>query len=143
MATNGFDVDDFRRLVHALADAWARNDAAGAAELFREDARYMEPPSEQLFVGRNELRAYFSPLTPGTYLDIHHAWYEPATGFGSVEFSFGVRGEAQASHGMAVVEVVDGSIMTWREYQTQGPSSFAEFTATDGKLWRWHIGNYP
>jgi hypothetical protein len=138
-----FRADDFQRVLHALADAWARNDAPAAAALFREDASYMEPPGEQLFLGRDQLRAYFSPLEPGTYLDIHHAWYDEGSGYGSLEFTFGTRGETQASHGMAVVQIVDGLIASWREYQAQGPSSFAEFTAIEGKQWRWHIGNYP
>ena len=31
----------------------------------------------------------------------------------------------------------------WREYVRKGPASFDEFTATEGKTWQWHIGNYP
>ena len=138
-----FRAADFRQLLDALADAWARNDAQAAAALFREDACYMEPPAEQLFVGRDQLRAYFSPLAPGTYLDIHHAWYDDESRLGSVEFTFGTRGQPQASHGVAVLQIVDGLIATWREYQAQGPSSFADFVATEGKEWRWHIDNYP
>ena len=134
---------DFRGLLDALADAWARRDAEAAADLFTADASYMKPPDEQLFVGRDQLRAYFSPLAAGTYLDIHRAWYDEESGFGSVEFTFGTRGQPRASHGMAVIRVVDGLIATWREYQAQGPSSFADFTATEGKDWRWHVGNYP
>lgn len=138
-----FRAADFQRLLHALADAWARNDADGAASLFRDDAVYMEPPAEQLFVGRDQLRAYFSPLVPGTYLDIHHAWYDEESRCGSVEFTFGTRGQPTASHGVAVIQVVEGLIASWREYQAQGPSSFAHFSAIEGKQWRWHIGTYP
>lgn len=138
-----FGIDDFRRLVQALADAWGRNDATAAAALFQGDATYMEPPDEQLFVGRDQLQAYFGPLPPGTYLDLHHVWYDEASAHGAIEFTFGTRGHARASHGMAVLHVVDGRIAAWREYQVQGPSSFDAFTATDGKAWRWHAGNYP
>ena len=141
--TDRFAAADFDRLMRALADAWARNDAPAGAALFGQDATYSEPPDEQLFVGREQLEAYFSPLEPGTYLDFHNVWFDEASGVGAVEFSFGTRGEARASHGVAIVTVVDGLIAEWREYQSQGPSSFAEFTATEGKTWRWHIGNYP
>jgi ketosteroid isomerase-like protein len=141
--TDRFSTADFANLMRALADAWARNDAAAGAALFRDDATYSEPPDEQLFVGRDQIEAYFSPLEPGTYLDLHHLWFDPSSGVGAIEFSFGTRGEARASHGVAIVTVVDGRIADWREYQTQGPSSFAQFTATEGKTWRWHIGNYP
>ena len=140
---NAFGAGDFQRVLRALADAWGRNDAEAAAVLFREDATYMEPPDEQLFLGRDQLRAYFSPLQPGTFLEIHNAWYDDVTGCGSFEFTFGTHGEPSASHGMAVVQIVDGLIASWREYQAQGPISFAEFIAIEGKAWRWHIGNYP
>ena len=42
-----------------------------------------------------------------------------------------------------MVEVADGRIAVWREYQRKGPSVFADFVAVDGKTWQWHIGNYP
>ena len=94
-----FRAADFHQLLQALADAWARNDAQAAADLFQEDACYMEPPAEQLFVGRDQLRAYFSPLAAGTYLDIHHAWYDDVSGLGSVEFTSASRGNPR--HPMA------------------------------------------
>ena len=110
MADRPFDRDGFERLVRALADAWAANDADAGAALFTSDAVYMEPPDEQLFVGQDELRGYFSPLEPGTYLDLHHVSYDPATATGAVEFSFGVRDHGRASHGVAIVRVADGRI---------------------------------
>jgi uncharacterized protein (TIGR02246 family) len=142
-AERTFDRDDFERLIRALADAWAANDADTGAALFTADAVYMEPPDEQLFVGPEELRRYFGPLEPGTYLDLHHVSFDPATAVGAVEFSFGVRGRGRASHGVAIVRVDDGRIASWREVQVQGPESFAEHTAVEGKTWRWHAGNYP
>lgn len=139
----GFDAADFRTLMHQLADAWAATDAEAAAALFTADAAYVEPPDRQGFFGRREIEAYFSPLEAGTFLDLHHVWFDAKSGTGAVEFSFGVRGKDTADHGVAVVSIRDGLISSWREYHVKGPASFAEFIDTADKDWHWHIGNYP
>lgn len=137
------DRPGFARLVGELADAWAALDPVRAAACFAEDAVYMEPPDQQLFVGREQLTAYFGPLEEGTYLRIQHLSFDEATQTGAVEFSFGVEGRSSADHGVAVVEVWEGRIAGWREYHRKGPADFGEFVSTDGKNWVWHIGNYP
>lgn len=142
-ADRHFDRNAFDRLLQRLADAWASQDAVGAASLFTDDAVYMEPPDQQLFVGRAQLEAYFSPLRPGTYLQLHHVSFDAQTGIGAVEFSFGTDESPTADHGVAIVEIRDGLIATWREYHVKGPADVGAFRATDGKTWEWHIGNYP
>lgn len=138
-----FDVSDFESLLDQLAAAWASQDAVRAASVFTPDAVYMEPPDRQLFVGRDQLEAYFSPLRPGTYLRFHHLSFDPETGVGAAEFSFGTDGNPTADHGVAIVEIRDGLIATWREYHVKGPADVGAFRATEGKTWEWHIGNYP
>ncbi|CAN5746413.1 hypothetical protein BH23CHL7_BH23CHL7_04390 [soil metagenome] len=133
----------FARLVDRLAAAWAAPDAVAAADCFTADATYIEPPAEQLFRGRDQLLAYFSALQPGTYLDIHGLWLDEAGRRGAIEFSFGVRGSPTADHGVAIVQLSNGLISSWREYVRQGPADFAEFCSSEGKQWAWHIGNYP
>lgn len=137
------DRGEFADLMNQLAAAWASPDADLAAECFTDDAIYMEPPDQQLFVGREQIAAYFSPLRPGTYLRFQHLWFDEDTGVGAVEFSFGVEGRETADHGVAVVSVRDGRISVWREYHRKGPADFEEFVATGSKEWVWHIGNYP
>jgi uncharacterized protein (TIGR02246 family) len=133
----------FERLLHELAEGWATRDASRAAACFTDDAVYMEPPDQQLFVGREQLTAYFGPLEAGTYLRVHRVWFDAATQTGAVEFSFGVKGRERADHGVAVVEVRGERIALWREYPRKGPADFGEFVATEAKDWAWHIGNYP
>lgn len=135
--------DDFDALIRRLADAWAALDAEAAVACFTDDAVYMQPPDEQLFVGRDQLRAYFGPLDPGTYLRLDNVWFDERTRRGAVEFTFGVAGEEPADHGVAVVDVADGRIRAWREYLVKGPSDQERFVSVDGKDWRWHAGNYP
>lgn len=131
----------FRALLQRLADAWAALDGDGAAELFTEDAVYMQPPDEQLFVGREQLRAYFGPLDPGTYLRLDNVWFDEATQRGACEFTFGVADQEPVDHGVAIVDVADGRIRGWREYLVKGPADHDRFLGLEGKDWHWHIGN--
>jgi uncharacterized protein (TIGR02246 family) len=135
------DTTAFRALIQSLADAWAALDGDAATELFSDDAVYMEPPDEQLFVGRDQLRAYFGPLDPGTYLRLDNVWFDEATQRGAVEFTFGVGEQEVADHGVAIVDVAGGRIRAWREYLVKGPADQDRFLAVDGKDWTWHIGN--
>ena len=135
------DAAAFRALLRGLADAWAALDGDAAAELFTDDAVYMQPPDEQLFVGRDQLRAYFGPLDPGTYLRLDNVWFDQDVQRGAVEFTFGVDGQEFADHGVAIVDVGDGRIRAWREYLVKGPADQERFLAREGKEWTWHIGN--
>ena len=135
------DAAAFRALIQRLADAWGALDGDAAADLFTDDATYMQPPDEQLFVGRDQLRAYFAPLEPGTYLRLDNVWFDEGAQRGAVEFTFGVGGQPVADHGVAIVDVADGRIRAWREYLVKGPAEQARFLDVDGKDWTWHIGN--
>lgn len=132
---------EFPALLERLADAWAALDAERAAACFTEDAVYMQPPDQQLFVGRDQLLAYFAPLEPGTYLRLDNVWFDESAQRGACEFTFGVTGQESADHGVAIIDVTDGLIGGWREYFVKGPAGQDEFIAVDGKDWRWHIGN--
>ena len=137
------DAAGFGDLFGRLAAAWAALDAEAAADCFTDDAIYMEPPDVQLFQGRDQLLAYFSPLTEGTYLRADGLWFDEESQAGAVEFTFGMAGAATADHGVVVIGLVDGKIASWREYHRKGPADFDEFISAEGKEWTWHIGNYP
>lgn len=133
----------FKALMERLATAWGQQDTDAAIACFTSDAIYMQPPDVQFYTGHEQLRAYFGALTPGTYLRYQNLWFDEAKQMGCVEFSFGVEGKPKADHGTIIVELRDELISHWREYVQKGSSSFAEFTAHEGKTWQWHIGNYP
>jgi ketosteroid isomerase-like protein len=137
------DHTQFEALMGRVAGAWSAQDTAAALVCFTTDAVYMEPPDKQLFVGHAQLYPYFGALKPNTYLHFQHLWFDVAKQIGCVEFSFGVAARPHAQHGIIVVTLRDGLIAQWREYVQKGPAAFAEFIATDGKTWQWHIGNYP
>lgn len=143
MTTDRLDQSEFESLLGRLSAAWEACDAEAAASCFADDAVYMEPPDRQLFRGRAELLAYFSPLQPGTYLDIHSVWFDPGSQTGAAEFSFGLRGQDSADHGVITVGLDNGRVGWWREYHRKGPAGFDRFVATEDKAWDWHAGNYP
>ena len=135
--------EEFAALMQTLADAWSNQDTAAALSVFHEDAIYMEPPDVQLYRGHEQLRPYFDALTPGTTMRFHNLFYNPESGIGGGEYTFGHRDSEQADVGVAVVRVSNGRIVFWREYQRKGPADFSTFLSTEGKQWKWHIGNYP
>jgi hypothetical protein len=89
------------------------------------------------------LRPYFAALKPGTFMQFHNLWFDEARQIGAGEYSFGERNEPTADHGVVVVELRDGRVAFWREYQQKGPTSFEQFLDTKDKPWRWTIENYP
>jgi ketosteroid isomerase-like protein len=133
----------FEALMERLARAWSEQDTEAGVACFTEDALYREPPDIQLYIGHDQLRPYFAALTPGTYMRFHHLWFNEATQGGAGEYSFGSEGDRVVDHGVAVVEIRDGRIASWREYQRKGTPDFEAFISPEGKTWQWTIANYP
>jgi ketosteroid isomerase-like protein len=133
----------FQSLLDNVARAWETQDTVAAVNLFTEDAVYMQPPDVQLFAGRSQLRSYFGALKPGTFMRWHNVWFDADSQVGAGEFTFGVAGRENATHGVAVIRLREGRIASWHEYLQGGPAARERFLAIDGKRWKWHIGNYP
>jgi uncharacterized protein YciI len=133
----------FRELIQKVERGWTTQDTELALSAFTADAVYMEPPNVQLYRGHAELRPYFGALTAGTFMRFHRVFFDEASQTGGGEYSFGTEGQKTADHGVAVVEVREGRIAFWREYQRKGPMPFETFLATEGKDWQWTIRNYP
>lgn len=126
-----------------LAGGWREQDTERALACFTPDAIYSEPPDIQIYRGHAQLRPYFAALKPGTLMSFEHLWFDEDSQTGAGEYTFGSRGADLADHGVAIVELRDGQIAVWREYQRKGPLDFKEFKAVEGKQWLWHVGNYP
>lgn len=134
---------EFEALMHRLAEAWTTQNTDAALACFTDDATYTQPPDQQFYQGRAQLKAYFGALKKGTTMRFHHLWFDETTQSGAGEFTFGSTTTRQGVTGVVVVSLHDGRIKTWREYFVKGPLDFDEFIATEGKNWKWHIGNYP
>jgi ketosteroid isomerase-like protein len=137
------DTQGFQALMEQLAHAWNQQDTESALACFTPDATYIEPPDIQFYDGHEQLRPYFAALKPGTFMRFHNLWFDESKQVGAGEYSFGMAGKGTADHGVVIVELRDGRIAFWREYQRKGPSVFQDFIGTEGKTWQWHIGNYP
>jgi len=136
-------LDEFHDLMQRLASGWQDLDTELALSCFTADAFYSEPPDIQIYMGHEQLRSYFAALKPGTLMRFQHLWFDEDSQTGAGEYTFGSQRAEIADHGVAVIELKDGRIAIWREYQRKGPLGFDEFTAADGKQWLWHIDNYP
>jgi ketosteroid isomerase-like protein len=138
------DAAAFRGLLEQLAHGWESGDVDEALAAFAPDAVYMEPPDVQLYVGHDQLRPYFAAVRPGTLMRLLHVSFDATTQTGAAEYTFASGpDDPDADHGVAIVEVRDGRIAHWREYQVKGPADRARFLAVEGKEWTWHIGTYP
>ena len=127
---------EFVNLMTRVSDGWTKHDTELALGAFTDDALYTEPPDLQMYRGAKELRVFFDRITPGATMKWHHLWYDPVTGFGAGEYSFKNGGRTTAVHGVAVVEIRDGRIARWREYQRRGAIDFGEFHDPQDKAWQ-------
>lgn len=127
---------EFEALLTRVSEGWTRQDTELALSAFADDALYTEPPDLQIYRGAEELRIFFDRVAPGATMIWQNLWYDPATGFGAGEYSFKNGGRTTAVHGVAVVEIVDGKIRIWREYQRRGDIDFDAFHDPDTKDWR-------
>lgn len=132
----------FHQLMENIAKGWSTQDTDLALSSFDEDAIYMEPPNIQYYRGHKQLRPYFDALDNKYKLQFHNLWFDEINQSGAAEYTFSY-GEDTADVGIVVVELEKGKIKFWREYQRKGPTEFKDFLQIEGKIWQWHIGNYP
>lgn len=128
---------EFRHLVLTVAQAWNEADTDKAVNCFTTDAIYMEPPDRHFFQGHTQLWTLFSTLRPGNNMKWHHIWFNEQSQIGAGEFTFA---EDQA-HGAAIIEVEEGKIKLWREYQWHGRLSWAQFVDPENKTFDYTFKN--
>jgi pimeloyl-ACP methyl ester carboxylesterase len=133
---------DFEALMNRVAVGWSTLNTELAISAFSEAALYTEPPNLQIYRGHKDLTRLFDALTPGTSMNWHRLWFDPQTGTGGGEYTFHKAGREYAVHGVTVVEIEDGKIQTWREYQRRGPVGFADFIDPSDKDWEWTANHF-
>ena len=57
-------------------------------------------------------------------MHFHSLWFDEAIQVGAGEYSIGSASQTIADHGVVVVELHNGLIALWREYQHKGPLYF-------------------
>ena len=119
----------FHELMQTVAEGWKEGNARKAADCFREDAIYVEPPDKQLYHGRAELYEFFGG-DAGTEIPMQMTWHhltfneQEQVGFGEYTFQMNSR-----YHGIVIVSLEAGLIKYWREYQYRSEFSWEEFTS--------------
>jgi ketosteroid isomerase-like protein len=115
--------EEFVTLMETIAESWNAGDTERGLSCFTDDAVYMEPPDRQRYEGRAELYTFFGGEDPPPMsMSWHHLLVEGDIGVG--EYTY--RGERQF-HGLVIVQLRDGRISRWREYERESPLSFEEF----------------
>lgn len=119
---------DFEKLLHRVAEGWNEGDAQKAAGCFSVDAIYIEPPDRQLYRGRQALYEFFggssgreSPMT----MTWHHLLFDEPKQIGVGEYTFAYKGIE--THGIVIVQIVEGKIQRWREYQYRSEMNWEDF----------------
>ena len=117
----------FVALMDDVADAWMRGDTERALARFTQDARYVEPPDVQRYVGHDELRAYFGEDDPPPMsLTWHHLVFDEARQLGAAEYTYT---GGSTYHGIALIRIEDDRIADWREYQVRSDLDWERFSA--------------
>jgi ketosteroid isomerase-like protein len=115
----------------ALAAGWNAGDARKAADVFTEDALYLEPPDKQFYAGRPALYEFFGGANtrkpePPMKMTWHHLAFDEASQVGFGEYTFQMN---RRYHGIVVVKIRGGKISNWREYQYESKLDWKEFVA--------------
>lgn len=138
----GISASHFKDLMNNVAEGWSNQDTELALGSFHKEVVYMEPPNIQYYSGIDQLRPYFDALEARHSMIFHNLWFDEATQTGAGEYTFSGGGETSDT-GMVMVQIRDGKIIFWREYQRKGPTDFSDFIDSENKEWKWTIENYP
>jgi ketosteroid isomerase-like protein len=119
------DRQGFATLLRTLAQAWGTGDAHTAAGCFTDDVVYVEPPDRQRYAGRSAVFALSGGDDPPPMsMTWHHVVFDPDQQIGFGEYSF--RGRRQY-HGIVIIQLRDGKIRRWREYQYPDETDWLRF----------------
>ena len=119
---------EFKEILMSVSNGWKRNDARTAANSFTLDAVYIEPPNQQLYQGRKEIFEFFggefgrkNPMS----MTWHHIVFDQKDQIGMGEYTFEYNG--RLSHGIVIIQISEGKIRRWREYQYRSKSQWEHF----------------
>lgn len=129
--------EEFTQLMQSVADGWNEGSPAKSINCFTDDAVYIEPPDKQFFKGNKELFDYFggeSAREGIMNLKWHHLFLNEENHTGAGEYTFEMN--SIIHHGMVLVELKNGKIALWREYDIPGKISYQDFIDTKNKVFK-------
>jgi len=122
------DKIEFKSILMSVSNGWKSNDARLAANAFTLDAVYIEPPNQQLYQGRQEIFEFFggeSGRKNPMNMTWHHILFDQQNQIGTAEYTFEYKG--RLSHGIVIIQISEGKIRRWREYQYRSHSQWDVF----------------
>ena len=96
-----------------MADGWERGDVAKVAACFADDVRYGDPLRYR-FERRADLLPFFEPGPEGQHCTWHRFVFDEERQAGAAEYTYV---GARQYHGAVMIELRDGMVATWREWQ--------------------------
>jgi hypothetical protein len=119
------DSAGFDRLLERVAEAWRTGRPDDAVSCFASDIVYVEPGGRQAYRGLDMIRDLSGGDDPSP-MDMrwHTTLFDKARQLGAGEYTF--RGQRQF-HGFVLVQVQNGRIHLWREYQYHDEGPWSEF----------------
>jgi hypothetical protein len=114
--------------MNAVSDGWNEGNARMAADCFAEKAFYLEPPHRQVYIGKAAIYEFFggpNKPTPPRHMQWHHLAFNEKEQVGYSEFTFQMN---LRHHGIVTVQIQEGEIANWREYEYQSNLDWAAFT---------------
>ena len=127
-AANKLNSLEFEQLLSKVANGWNDGDARSAANCFLKDVVYIEPPAQQLYQGRRELYEFFGGAEGRTNpmkMTWHYLIFDEEKQIGTGEYTFAYKG--RLSHGIVIVQISEGKIRRWREYQYRSKTEWIDF----------------
>jgi hypothetical protein len=128
----GAGAEHFARLLAEVAAGWNGGDTWRAAACFTEEAVYSAAGDSTARRGRKALFDFFggergraSPMS----MTWHHQAFDPVAQVGFGEYTFGYAG--YQAHGVTVIQLRQGRIARWREYEVSSAASWSEFTRSN------------
>jgi hypothetical protein len=123
----GITEEEFFSIAHTVSEGWNKGDASLAIRYFDENAVYEEPPKKQFYKGRREIFEFFGgEKGPSRQMSMtwHNLSFNEKKQIGFGEYTFSMNNQY---HGIVVIQISDGKIIRWREYQYQSALDWKTF----------------
>ncbi|MCX6116546.1 MAG: hypothetical protein NT027_03320 [Proteobacteria bacterium] len=116
---------EFSDLLNHIAQAWSRRDHSEVLKAFAPDVHYADP-LRYSFKSKDELKEFFGPDNSGPLQQcvIHLTLFDEESQIGAAEYTY--IGHHQY-RGVALIQLKDGFIIRWREYQHIDTRSRTDF----------------
>ncbi|MCC7306707.1 MAG: nuclear transport factor 2 family protein [Acidobacteria bacterium] len=115
---------EFVSLLTKLAEGWTKRDYEGIISRFSENVFYADAMN-YAFSGRASLLAFFRDDDGlEQTCKFHHVVFDERRQLGSAEYTYD---GTYRYHGTVWVEIMDGKIASWREYQHRSDKDWEEF----------------